>query len=275
MGRIYGYARVSSTEQHLDRQIEALSAYGVEDRHIIADKQSGKDFSRPGYQTLKGQLLREGDVLVIKELDRLGRNYEQIKSEWHDLRQMGVDIVVLDMPVLSTADKSDLEKVLIANIVFELLAYLAEKERIKIKTRQAEGIATAKSKGVKFGRPKAKIPANFDKEVRKWKAGEQTATETMKVLGLKRTTFYKLVKSKHLMTIYHSWFKLFGLLAKADKTDLREDVRWKQVQDYTVWSAGSLCLLETTMTARQNILPLWIEKWLELLTGYIRWELRL
>mgnify|MGYP000943722798 CR=1 FL=1 len=194
MGRVYGYARVSSTEQHLDRQIEALSAYGVEDRHIIADKQSGKDFSRPGYQTLKGQLLREGDVLVIKELDRLGRNYEQIKSEWHDLRQMGVDIVVLDMPVLSTADKSDLEKVLIANIVFELLAYLAEKERIKIKTRQAEGIATAKSKGVKFGRPKAKIPANFDKEVRKWKAGEQTATETMKVLGLKRTTFYKLVK---------------------------------------------------------------------------------
>ncbi len=194
MGRVYGYARVSSTEQHLDRQIEALSAYGVEDRHIITDKQSGKNFDRPGYQTLKEQLLRSGDVLVIKELDRLGRNYEQIKTEWYELRQMGVDIVVLDMPVLSTADKSDLEKVLIANIVFELLAYLAEKERIKIKTRQAEGIATAKSKGVKFGRPKAKIPANFDKEVRKWKAGEQTATETMKVLGLKRTTFYKLVK---------------------------------------------------------------------------------
>ena len=194
MGRVYGYARVSSTEQHLDRQIEALSAYGVEDRHIITDKQSGKNFDRPGYQTLKEQLLRSGDVLVIKALDRLGRNYEQIKTEWYELRQMGVDIVVLDMPVLSTADKSDLEKVLIANIVFELLAYLAEKERIKIKTRQAEGIAAAKQKGVKFGRPKAKIPANFDKEVRKWKAGEQTATETMKVLGLKRTTFYKLVK---------------------------------------------------------------------------------
>ncbi len=194
MGRVYGYARVSSTEQHLDRQIEALSAYGVEDRHIITDKQSGKDFSRPGYQTLKGQLLREGDVLVIKELDRLGRNYEQIKTEWYELRQMGVDIVVLDMPVLSTADKSDLEKILIANIVFELLAYLAEKERIKIKTRQAEGIATAKSKGVKFGRPKAKLPTGFAEEVRKWQAGEQTATETMAKLGLKRTTFYKLVK---------------------------------------------------------------------------------
>ena len=194
MGRVYGYARVSSTEQHLDRQIEALSAYGVEDRHIITDKLSGKDFSRPGYQTLKGQLLREGDVLVIKELDRLGRNYEQIKTEWYELRQMGVDIVVLDMPVLTTTDKSDLEKVLIANIVFELLSYLAEKERIKIKTRQAEGIATAKSKGVKFGRPKAKLPTGFAEEVRKWQAGEQTATETMSKLGLKRTTFYKLVK---------------------------------------------------------------------------------
>jgi DNA invertase Pin-like site-specific DNA recombinase len=194
MSRMYGYARVSSTEQNLDRQIDALTDYGVEDRHIITVMQSGKDFSRPGYQTLKGQLLREGDMLVIKELDRLGRNYEQIKAEWQDLRQMGVDIVVLDMPVLSTADKSDLEKVLIANIVFELLAYLSEKERIKIKTRQAEGIATARLKGIKFGRPRVEIPANFESEVRKWRAGEQTATETMTKLKLKRTTFYKLVK---------------------------------------------------------------------------------
>ena len=194
MSRMYGYARVSSTEQNLDRQIKALVEYGVEDRHIITDKMSGKNFDRPGYQTLKCQLLRSGDVLVIKELDRLGRDYEQIKSEWHDLRQMGVDIVVLDMPVLSTADKSDLEKVLIANIVFELLAYLAEKERIKIKTRQAEGVEAARKKGVKFGRPKVDMPANFEDEVRKWRAGEQTATETMAKLNIKRTTFYKLVK---------------------------------------------------------------------------------
>lgn len=194
MGRVYGYARVSSTEQHLDRQLEALSAYGIEDRHIITDKGSGKDFSRPGYQTLKSQLLRSGDVLVIKELDRLGRNYEHIKSEWQDLRQLGVDIIVIDMPVLSTADKSDLEKSLIANIVFELLAYTAEKERVKTLSRQAEGIAVAQIKGVKFGRPKVQVPANFDDEVRKWKSGEQTATETMAVLGLKRTTFYRLVK---------------------------------------------------------------------------------
>jgi DNA invertase Pin-like site-specific DNA recombinase len=196
MCRIYGYARVSSTEQNLDRQIAALLAYGVEDRHIITDKMSGKDFSRPGYQTLKGQLLRSGDILVIKEMDRLGRDYEQIKSEWQELRQMGVDLVVLDIPVLSTADKSDLEKQLISNIIFELLAYLSEKERIKIKTRQAEGVAAARKKGIKFGRPKTKIPQDFMDEVRKWKAGEQTATETMQALNLKRTTFYKLVKEE-------------------------------------------------------------------------------
>lgn len=198
MRRVYGYARVSSTEQNLDRQIEALTAYGVEDRHIITDKMSGKNFDRPGYQTLKCQLLRSGDVLVIKELDRLGRDYVQIKAEWSDLRKMGVDIVVLDMPVLSTADKSDLDKSLIASIVFELLAYLSEKERIKIKTRQAEGIAIAKQKGVSLGRPKAKLPQGFAEEVRKWQAGEQTATATMQALGLKKTTFYKLVKEVNI-----------------------------------------------------------------------------
>lgn len=194
MGRVYGYARVSSNEQHLDRQIEVLTKYGVEDRFIITDKISGKDFSRPGYQVLKNQLLRSGDTLVIKELDRLGRNYEQIKNEWNDLRQMGIDIVVLDMPIASTVDKSDLEKQLIVSIVFELLAYLAEKERVKIKTRQAEGIATAKKNGVKFGRPKIEAPDGFIEEVLKWKEGKQSATEAMRNLDLKRTTFYKLVK---------------------------------------------------------------------------------
>lgn len=194
MGRVYGYARVSSNEQHLDRQIEVLTKYGVEDRFIIIDKISSKDFSRPGYQVLKNQLLRSGDTLVIKELDRLGRNYEQIKNEWNDLRQMGIDIVVLDMPIASTVDKSDLEKQLIVSIVFELLAYLAEKERVKIKIRQAEGIATAKKNGVKFGRPKIEAPDGFIEEVLKWKEGKQSATEAMRNLGLKRTTFYKLVK---------------------------------------------------------------------------------
>ena len=117
-GRMYGYARVSTTDQHLDRQIEALTSYGVAERDIVTDKFSGKDFNRQGYITLKERMLRRGDVLVVKELDRLGKNYEQIKEEWQELQKMGVDIVIIDMPILNTAEKSDLEKSLIANIVF-------------------------------------------------------------------------------------------------------------------------------------------------------------
>ncbi|MDL2232137.1 recombinase family protein [Ruminococcaceae bacterium OttesenSCG-928-L11] len=194
MSRIFGYARVSSSDQHLDRQIQALMEYGINERDIITDKVSGKDFNRQGYMALKTQILRQGDTLVIKELDRLGRSYEQMKVEWQELQQLGIDIVILDMPILNTKEKSDLEKSLIANIVFELLAYTAEKERRKIKARQEEGIAAAKSKGVKFGRPKATIPIEFESECRKWRSGEQSAVETMKRLGLKRSTFYKLVQ---------------------------------------------------------------------------------
>jgi len=192
-GRMYGYARVSTTDQHLDRQIEALTSYGVAERDIITDKFSGKDFNRQGYLALKDQMLRRGDVLVVKELDRLGRNYEQIKEEWQELQKMGVDIVIIDMPILNTAEKSDLEKSLIANIVFELLAYTAEKERQKIKLRQREGIDIALQKGIPFGRPKTVIPDNFFDECRKWLEGEQTAVVTMKKTGLKKTTFYHMV----------------------------------------------------------------------------------
>ena len=141
-------------------------------------------------------MLRQGDVLVIKELDRLGRNYDQVKNEWRELQKMGVDIVIIDMPLLNTAEKSDLEKSLIANIVFELLAYTAEKERQKIKVRQAEGIKVAQQKGVQFGRPKKEIPENFFLECRNWLEGEQSAVETMRRLGMKKTTFYKIVNEK-------------------------------------------------------------------------------
>jgi len=193
--RMFGYARVSSADQNLDRQIQALTEYGISERDIITDKVSGKDFNRQGYIALKNQILRQGDTLVIKELDRLGRDYEQMKNEWHELGQLGIDIVILDMPILNTREKSDLEKALIANIVFELLAYTAEKERRKIKTRQEEGIAAAKNKGVKFGRPCAAVPSEFEAECAKWREGKQSAVETMKRLGLKRTTFYKLVQT--------------------------------------------------------------------------------
>lgn len=139
MGRTYGYARVSSTEQNLDRQIEALLEYGVEERDIVTDKQSGKDFQRKGYLALKNQMLRPGDTLVIKEMDRLGRDYGAIKDEWLDIQHMGMDIVIIDTPILNTKEKSDLEKNLICSIVFELLAYTAEKERRKIRIRQSDG----------------------------------------------------------------------------------------------------------------------------------------
>ena len=193
--RSFGYARVSSTEQNLDRQIQALAEYGIPERDIITDKVSGKDFNRPGYHALKNQILRQRDTLVVKELDRLGRSYEQMKVEWQELQQMGVEIVILDMPILNTKEKSDLEKSLIANIVFELLAYTAEKERQKIKLRQTEGISVAKNKGVQFGRPRATIPDTFEVECAKWRNGEQSAVYTMQQLGLKRSTFYKLVES--------------------------------------------------------------------------------
>lgn len=192
MGRTYGYARVSSTEQNLDRQVEALLAYGVEERDIITDKQSGKDFQRSGYLALKNQMLRPGDTLVIKEMDRLGRDYSAIKDEWLDIQKMGVDIVIIDTPLLNTKEKSDLEKNLICSIVFELLAYTAEKERRKIRTRQAEGIKLALDRGVKFGRPETTLPENYAEVIGLWRSGSITAVEAMKQLGLKKTTFYKL-----------------------------------------------------------------------------------
>lgn len=194
MEKIFGYARVSSKEQNLDRQIEELIKYGVEERDIIVDKQSGKDFNRSGYKTLKDNLLRNGDTLVIKELDRLGRNMEQIKVEWKDLEESGVNLVVIDSPILNTVGKTDLEKRLISNIVFELLSYMSEKERLKIKQRQAEGIRIAKDKGRRFGRPAIEYPENWKEVYDKWINKEITAVMAMYELSLKKNTFYKLVK---------------------------------------------------------------------------------
>ena len=191
--RKYGYARVSSKEQNLDRQLEVLRQY-VEERNIITDKQSGKDFDRVGYQMLKTQLLRSGDTLYIKELDRLGRDYEQVKKEYSDLIGMGINITIIDTPLLSTNDKSDLEKELIRGIVFELFAYLSEKERQKIRSRCAEGIAEARKRGVQFGRPRIERPDNWEEVFTQWQTGAITAVQAMKISGLKRNTFYRLVK---------------------------------------------------------------------------------
>lgn len=197
MGKTFYYARVSTKDQNIDRQVEAFKEYGATDeRDIIIDKASGKDFNRSGYKLLTTQLLREGDTLVIKELDRLGRNMEQIKKEWNDLTKRKINIVVLDTPILNTTGKTDLEKTLISNIVFELLSYMAEKEREKIRQRQAEGIKALKERngGKGIGRPKIAIPEGFEEVYNNWKAGSITAKAAMEQLGLKRTTFYSLVK---------------------------------------------------------------------------------
>lgn len=192
--KIYGYARVSTKEQNLERQIQALKEYGIGDRDIITDKASGKDFNRNGYITLKESLLREGDTLVIKELDRLGRNMEQIKKEWRALEEKGINLIVLDNPILNTKGKTDLEKKLISNIVFELLSYMAEKEREKTKQRQAEGIAMAKENNVKFGRPRIEMPKEFKEVYARVKLGEITSVKAMQILGLKKNTYYSFVK---------------------------------------------------------------------------------
>jgi len=195
MENIYGYARVSSKDQNEGRQIEALKEYGIIEKDIFVDKQSGKDFDREQYQLLKKILERtENNVLVIKSIDRLGRNYKQIQNEWREITQeLKTDIVVLDMPLLDTRKFKDNLGTFISDLVLQVLSFVAEQERDNIKERQAEGIAIAKSKGIKFGRPKKEIPENFISEYLLWKNGKQTAKKTMEKLRLKRGKFYMFV----------------------------------------------------------------------------------
>ena len=200
MKKTYAYIRVSTKEQNIDRQQESISKYcldnniDIDERDIIIEKQSGKDFNREGYLTLKNSLLRKGDTLIIKELDRLGRDMAMIKEEWRELEKLGISIVVIDTPILNTVGKTDLEKTLISNIVFELLSYMAEKERVKIKQRQAEGIAAAKAKGIKLGRPEVQYTDNWIEVYNSWKGKEITAVKAMELTGLKKNSFYNLVK---------------------------------------------------------------------------------
>lgn len=196
--KVYGYARVSTKEQNLDRQIEELTKYVANERDIITDKASGKNFNRVGYMSLRDTLLRSGDTLVIKELDRLGRDMSMIKEEWNTLLKMGVEIIIIDTPMLNTKGKDSLEKTLISNIVFELLSYMAQKERDKIKSRQAEGIAAlrARNNGKGKGRPVTiDISDMFTEVYKQWKAEDGiTAVKAMAMLGLSKATFYRKVK---------------------------------------------------------------------------------
>lgn len=196
MGRTYGYIRVSTKEQNLDRQVKSLIEFGVPKENIKSDKESGKNFDRPAYQLLKNDILREGDTLVIKELDRLGRNKEMIKAELNYFKQQGIRIKVLNVPTTLMDIPAGQEWIIdmINNILIEVLGAIAEEERNKIKARQAEGIAVAKEKGTHMGRPRAEYPIMWEETYKKWRAGEITATKAMELLQLKRTTFYKLVK---------------------------------------------------------------------------------
>ena len=190
--KIFGYARISSADQNLARQIEAFKEFKIDERDIFLDKQSGKDFDREQYLLLK-KILRRGDTLVIKELDRLGRDMDGIKAEWNYFSENGININILDMPILNTTDKSDLEKRLIMEIVLSLLSYLAEKERLKIRQRQMEGIAIAKSNGIYKGRKRKEI-SDFNSVFEKWKKGEITAVKACKELSISSPTFYRRVK---------------------------------------------------------------------------------
>jgi len=193
---IFAYARVSAKDQHIDRQLQAIQDYAKSKNitidRIFEEKASGKDFNREIYQGMK-IALRQGDTLIIKELDRLGRNMEQIKDEWRELQKNGVDIIVIDNELLNTANKTDLERSLISNIVFELLSYIAQKEREKLRIRQAEGIAIAKGKGKYRGRKPIRRD-NFNEIYKRWKNHEMTAVKAAKMLSLSKSTFYRTVR---------------------------------------------------------------------------------
>ena len=191
----YGYARVSSKDQKLDRQIIELIKFGVKKENIVTDKQSGKDFNRTNYIELKRKL-KKGDLLVIKSIDRLGRDYNMILQEWaYITKTVNCDIVVLDMDLLDTrCDDRNLLGQFLADVVLQLLSFVAENERQNIKQRQAEGIKIAKAKGIKFGRPRVKLPNNFEKTVKQYLEHEITIYEALSKTHLTKSSFYKYMK---------------------------------------------------------------------------------
>lgn len=194
----YAYIRVSSRDQNEDRQKNAMVEYGIAPGNIYMDKQSGKDFERPGYQRLLRKL-KTGDTIVIKSIDRLGRNYDEILEQWRLLtKQKQVDIIVLDMPLLNTKQGKDLTGVVIADIVLQLLSYVAKTEREFLQQRQAEGIAAAKSRGVQFGRRRIDRPEMYPEIKKAWEAGELTAGQAADALGVSRTTFFKWVRNEEV-----------------------------------------------------------------------------
>lgn len=191
---IYGYIRVSTNDQNTARQFIAMENLNIPNKNLFVDKQSGKDFNRPSYKQLVRKL-KEWDLLYIKSIDRLGRNYEEIQEQWRFLtKEKKIDIVVLDMSLLDTRNGKDLLGTFISDVVLQILSFVAQNERENIKIRQAEGIAAAKSNGVKFGRPTKELPPNFEEIVEKWRKKELGSKEAAKLCNISQTTFYRKAK---------------------------------------------------------------------------------
>lgn len=192
--KIYGYVRVSSTDQNEERQMVALAEAGVLEKNIFMDKQSGKSFDRPQYKKLLKKL-KVGNLLYVLSIDRLGRNYEEIQKQWRIItKEIGADICVLDMPLLDTRQGKDLMGTFIADLVLQILSFVAQSERENIKKRQEQGIAAAKAKGVHFGRPEIPVPDNFGKLVKDWEKKRTSFEETLKLCNMSRATFYRKLR---------------------------------------------------------------------------------
>ncbi|HIQ61420.1 MAG TPA: recombinase family protein [Candidatus Enterenecus faecium] len=191
MSHIYGYIRVSSRDQNEDRQLLAIQQLSIAQENIFIDKQSGKDFQRPQYKKLVRKLKKD-DVLYIKSIDRLGRNYAEILEQWRILtKSKGIDIVVLDMPLLDTRRGKDLMGTFLSDIVLQVLSFVAENERENIRQRQAEGIAAAKARGVRFGRPEKELPDNFEALVQAWEREQLPLSDVLDLCQISQSTFYR------------------------------------------------------------------------------------
>lgn len=196
---IYAYVRVSSADQNEDRQLIAMREVGVPEKNIYLDKQSGKDFNRPAYQRLVKKL-KAGDLLYVLSIDRLGRSYEDIQDQWRMLtKDKGIDICMIDMPLLDTRQNKNLMGTFMADIVLQILSFVAQHERENIKKRQAQGIAAAKAKGVHMGRPEVTVPADFVKIMRKCEKGQISAQEAIQMCGISKATFYRRLREFRLM----------------------------------------------------------------------------
>ena len=194
----YAYIRVSSQEQNEERQLMAMQQLHIPEENIFIDKQSGKDFNRPNYKALMKQI-RAGDILYILSIDRLGRNYDEIQNQWRILtKEKNVDICVIDMPLLDTRNGKDLMGTFIADLVLQILSFVAENERDNIRKRQAQGIAAAKANGIRFGRPEVPTPENFSNMVKAWEKGKISLQEVLRQSKMSESTFYRRVRELRL-----------------------------------------------------------------------------